>query len=96
MANFKEKKCIVDHPKMQSTIQYYNALSFTFKFYELQIHKAWYDNTEVILSYLSQPVLVKDPQTNRLKVNFNRTILELFKETVLMLKHSLGMWLSYG
>lgn len=81
----------MEHQKFQPTIQYYNTLMFAFKFYEMQIHKAWFDNADVILNYLQQPVLVKDPVTNRLKVNFDPTIMELIKETVLMLKHNLGM-----
>lgn len=76
---------------MQSTIQHYNSLSFTFKFYEIQIHKVWYDNIDVVLEHLSQPVLKQHPMTNRLEINFHPSIFEAIKESELMMKHELGV-----
>lgn len=96
MNNFKKIKCIIEHVKMQSTIHYYNTLAFTFKFYEMQIHKVWFDNIEATLKYLSQPVLVKNPKTQRLELNFHHSVLELIKESESMLKLGLGEIKSFN
>lgn len=91
----KAKKCVIEHHKMQPTIQYYNSLSFTFQFYEMQQHKTWYDSVDNVLNYLSQPVLVQNKATNRLAVNFHPVIFELIRESEQMMKLKLGIFFNF-
>lgn len=76
---------------MQLTIQHYNALSYNFKHYELQMHKLWYDNVNRVVEYLTQPVLIFNPATNCLEVNFHDSIFELIKESETMIKLGLAV-----
>lgn len=87
---FKLNKCIIGHAKVQLSIQHYNALSYNFKHYEMQIHKVWYDNVNQVLEYLTQPVLKLNPISNFLEINFHPAIFELIKESEAMMKHDLG------
>lgn len=75
---------------MQLTIQHYNALSYSFKYYEMQIHKVWYEHVNRVLDYLTQPVLKLNPISRYLEVNFHPAIFEVIKESESMMKHGLG------
>lgn len=83
-----EKKLII-----QRTIKFYNALSRDLTLYELQQYKAWFDTVHYVFDLLSQPVIRRNAQTNRLEVNFDIAILNTIEEGKKMTKLRLGMLL---
>lgn len=80
-----EKQLII-----QRTIKYYNSLSKDLKLYEFQQYKAWYDTVRYVFDLLSQPVIRRNANTNRLEVNFDIAILNTIEEGKKMIKLFLG------
>lgn len=75
---------------VQNTTKLYNALSKDLTLYEFQQYKAWFDNVHYVYDSLSQPVIRRNPSTNRLEVNFNINILNTLEEGKKMLKMHFG------
>lgn len=86
----KQKKCIIEHEKVQKTIKNYNSLSKNFALYEMQQYKAWFDDVSQVYAILAQPIIRKCAQTNRMEVNFEPKIFDLIRESEAMLKLNLG------
>lgn len=82
----QEKQLVV-----QRTIKFYNALSKDLTLYEMQQYKAWFDNVHYIFDVLSQPVLRRNTETNRLQANFDIGILNTIEEGKKVQKLHLGM-----
>lgn len=93
VALFKTKDFYTDQVQiiLQRTIKYYNSLSKDLTLYEFQQYKAWYDNVHYVFGLLDQPVLRRNPKSNRLEVNFDITILNTIEEGKKMEKLNLGM-----
>lgn len=85
---FTEDKLIT----IQRTIKFHNALSKDLTLYEFQQYKAWFDQVHYVFDFLSQPVIRRNPSTNRLETNFNIMILNTIEEGKKMLKLHLGMF----
>lgn len=75
---------------VQPTIKFYNALSKDLVLYEVQQYKAWFDNVHYVFDMLSQPVIRRNSETNRLAVNFDITILNTIEESKKMVKLHIG------
>lgn len=86
----KSIKCVIEHQNVQPTVKLYNSLASNYMLYEMQQHKAWYDQVHTVFDKLAQPILRKDAQTNRLHVNFHPAVSELIKESESMMKLKLG------
>lgn len=90
MDELKKNKCVIEHKNIQPTIKYFNSLASNLMLYEMQQHKAWFDNVHTIYDKLAQPVLAKDPKTNQLIVNLHPAVFQLIRESKTMMKMNLG------
>lgn len=86
----KKNTGIIQHKNVQPTIKYFNSLASNLMLYEMQQHKAWYDNVHTIYDKLAQPVLTQDPKTNQLIVNLHPAVFQLIRESETMMKLNLG------
>lgn len=85
---FTEEKQLI----IQRTIKFYNSLSKDLMLYEFQQYKAWFDTVHYVFDLLSQPVIRRNAETNRLEVNFDIAILNTIEEGKKMVKLHLGMF----
>lgn len=90
MNELKKNRCVIEHKNAQPTIKYFNSLASNLMLYEMQQHKAWFDNVHTIYDKLAQPVLAKDPKTNQLVVNLHPAVFQLIRESETMMKLNLG------
>lgn len=90
MDELKKNRCVIEHKNTQPTIKYFNSLASNLMLYEMQQHKAWFDNVYTIYDKLAQPVLAKDPKTNQLLVNLHPAVFQLIRESETMMKLNLG------
>lgn len=90
MDELKKNRCVIEHKNTQPTIKYFNSLASNLMLYEMQQHKAWFDNVYTIYDKLAQPVLAKDPKTNQLVVNLHPAVFQLIRESETMMKLNLG------
>lgn len=84
MEALKSNDCVIQHKRAQLCVKYYNYMSSVLLHYELLYHKAWYDYVDQIRSKLEQPILLKDSETNLLKVNLSKYVPQTIKETEAM------------
>lgn len=90
MDELKKNPCVIEHKNVQPTIKYYNSLASNLMLYEMQQHKAWFDNVHTIYDKLAQPVLTKDRETKQLIVNMHPAVFQLIRESETMMKLNLG------
>jgi dynein heavy chain, axonemal len=90
----RTKRCVVEHPKAQLCIKYYNYLAGVLIHYELLHHKAWFDYVEQVRNKLELPVLDRDRQ-QRLHTNLDPYVLQVIKETETVLKMEYGEWTNW-
>lgn len=95
MSILKSRKCVIQHQKAQAAVKYYNFLNELFLHYQMQYHKAWYDNSDVVRAKLNTRILRKNPTTNYLEVNFHPSIYQLIREGEAMQKLGLSNFLSF-
>ena len=82
----KNKSCVIEHPKAQLCVKYYNYLSGVLIHYELMHHKAWYTYADKVRSKLEMPIIRKNPDTQLYEINLDRYVLQVIKETESMWK----------
>lgn len=90
MNELKKNRCVIEHKNVQLPIKLFNSLASTLMLYEMQQHKAWFDSVHTVFDKLAQPVLSKDPKTNKLLVNLHPAIFQLVRESETMMKLNLG------
>jgi dynein heavy chain, axonemal len=81
----KAHPCVIEHPKAQLCVKYYNYLTGILFHYEAMHHKAWFTYADQVRSKLEIPLIRKDPETNFYEVNLDKNVFQVIKETE-------GMW----
>lgn len=91
MKFLSSKKSIIENPKCQLCIKYYNIVSELLTHYEVTHHKAWYDYTTDILKKLSYPLIVTNKKTQRYEVNMDESVFRMIREAEAMMKLDLAV-----
>ena len=80
---------IIRSEEGKQVVRNYNRMAQVLLEYELVHYRSWCKSIETILSGLNATILVRDPETNDLLVNFDPQVNELMKESVYMQKMNL-------
>jgi dynein heavy chain, axonemal len=86
----RTKRCVVEHPKAQLCIKYFNYLASVLLHYKLLHHKAWFDYVEQVRNKLELPILRRDPKNRWLHSNLHPYVLQVIKETETVWKMEYG------
>ncbi|XP_055849438.1 dynein axonemal heavy chain 8 [Episyrphus balteatus] len=89
MKVLKERPCVICHKNSQRTVQYYNYMAGIISHYELTHHKAWFEYAEEVRCHLNAPVLTRQENNARYRVNLHESIFRLVKECEAMAKLNL-------
>lgn len=82
----KARECVINHPKVQICVKYYNYLAEILFHYQALQHKAWFTYASQVRSKLESPLIGKNPESNRYVLNLDPTVLQVIKETESMWK----------
>ena len=86
---FSKKPEILKTDDGKQIIRNYNKMAQVLLEYELVHYRSWCKSIELILSGLYATILVRDPDTHELFVNFDPQVHELMKETIYFKKMNL-------
>jgi dynein heavy chain len=81
MRMFKEHSRVLESPDAKRHIKNFNKLASALIEFETLWHRSWYRVVEQAKTGLQATLLVADPETGRIFVNFDPQILQLIKET---------------
>lgn len=82
----KTRDCVIEHPKAQLSVKYYNYLAGILFHYEAMHHKAWFTYAENVRAKLEVPLIRQVSKTTRYEVNLDQNVLQVIKETESMFK----------
>lgn len=87
----KKNSWVIDHPKCQLCIKFYNYISGILLHYEILHHKAWYSYSDQVRQKLEVPIIRKNAENNHYEVNIDRFVFQVIKETECMWKLKLDV-----
>ena len=86
MEAFVKHQNILNTIEAKKIIKNYNKLAKTLLEFEVLYHRGWLRQMEAVKSGLHASILVKNPETSQLLVNFDPNILVLIRETECMIR----------
>jgi dynein heavy chain, axonemal len=87
----RNHECVIQHPKAQLSVKFYNYLAGILLHYEVMHHKSWFSYAESVRSRLEVPLIRKNPESNCFELNLDWNVLQVIKETELMWKMDLAV-----
>ncbi|XP_074645893.1 dynein axonemal heavy chain 5-like [Tubulanus polymorphus] len=80
MKFFKKKTELLSTPDGKKVVRNYNKMAAVLMEFEMLYHRNWFRTVDETKSSLASSLLVKDPETKKLYVNFDPSIFELIQE----------------
>jgi dynein heavy chain len=88
---FAKRPELLKSEEGKQIVRNYNKLSQVLLEYEMVHYQSWSKSIDMITDGLNSSLLVKDPETNEILVNFDPLVHELLKEAVYMQKMNLDI-----
>ncbi|XP_062925084.1 dynein axonemal heavy chain 8-like [Mobula hypostoma] len=86
---FYKNSDILKSPRGKSTVRKYNKIAYVLVKFEMLYYKAWKKEILTMQYVLQTPLLVRDPETGKMSMNFDHRITEVLREAKCMLKMGL-------
>ena len=89
MEHFRKNERLLATPEGRKTVKNFNKMASVLIEYEILYHRGWCKSVESMKAGLNATILVKDPDSGLLAVNFDPMIDELLAESKMFIKFGL-------